>query len=144
VVVGLRKFFTNYGPNKHRSCNWAVSHVRITVFYMKQTAPNLQQLNTFAYLLLLGQESVTNQNSEVLRESETEVGNILSPSTQGAIRDQVLGIAPRSPQVQVLGMIPCSSSRHPFRVQVLENHTTSPSTRITKPYFQNVASPKPP
>jgi len=33
VVVELRKSFMNYGPNKHRSCNWALSHLRITVFY---------------------------------------------------------------------------------------------------------------
>jgi len=31
----------NYGPNKRRSCNWVVSHLRITAFYAKQTAPNL-------------------------------------------------------------------------------------------------------
>jgi len=24
---------TNYGPNKHRNCNWVVSHLRITDFY---------------------------------------------------------------------------------------------------------------
>jgi len=29
----LRKSFTNYGPNKHRNCNWVVSHLRITDFY---------------------------------------------------------------------------------------------------------------
>jgi len=32
----------NYGPNKRRSCNWVVSHLRITDFYAKQTAPKLQ------------------------------------------------------------------------------------------------------
>ena len=37
VVVGLRKYFTNYCPNKHHSCNWAVSHLWITAFYAKQT-----------------------------------------------------------------------------------------------------------
>jgi len=39
VLVELRKSFTNYGPNKRRSCNWVVSHLRITEFYAKQTAP---------------------------------------------------------------------------------------------------------
>jgi len=39
VLVELRKSFTNYGPNKRRSCNWIVSHLRITEFYAKQTAP---------------------------------------------------------------------------------------------------------
>jgi len=39
VTVELRKSFTNYGPNKRRSCNWVVSHLRITAFYVKQTAP---------------------------------------------------------------------------------------------------------
>ena len=33
VVIGLSKFFTNYGPNKHSSCNWVVNHLRITDFY---------------------------------------------------------------------------------------------------------------
>jgi len=35
----VAKSFTNYGPNKHRSCHWVVSHLRITAFYAKQTAP---------------------------------------------------------------------------------------------------------
>ena len=46
MVIGLQvsrnwvaKSFTNYGPNKHRSCHWVVSHLRITAFYAKQTAP---------------------------------------------------------------------------------------------------------
>jgi len=38
----LCKSFTNYGPNKRRSCNWIVSHLRITDFYAKQTAPKLK------------------------------------------------------------------------------------------------------
>ena len=33
MVVELHKSFTNYGPNKHRNCNWVVSHLRITEFY---------------------------------------------------------------------------------------------------------------
>ena len=33
MVIELRKPFINYGPNKHRSCNWVVSHLRITDFY---------------------------------------------------------------------------------------------------------------
>ena len=33
MVVELRKSFTNYDPNKHRNCNWVVSHLRITDFY---------------------------------------------------------------------------------------------------------------
>jgi len=33
MIVELRKSFTNYGPNKHRSCKWVVSHLRITDFY---------------------------------------------------------------------------------------------------------------
>ena len=33
VVVELRESFTNYSPNKRRSCNWVVSHLRITEFY---------------------------------------------------------------------------------------------------------------
>jgi len=41
VLVKLRKSFTNYGPNKRRSCNWVVSHLWITEFYVKQTAPNI-------------------------------------------------------------------------------------------------------
>ena len=39
MIIGLCKSFTNYGPNKRRSYNWAVSHLRITDFYAKQTAP---------------------------------------------------------------------------------------------------------
>ena len=39
MLVELRKSFTNYGLNKRRSCNWVVSHLRITEFYAKQTAP---------------------------------------------------------------------------------------------------------
>ena len=39
MLVELRKSFTNYGPNKRRSYNWVVSHLRITEFYAKQTAP---------------------------------------------------------------------------------------------------------
>jgi len=42
MAVELRKSFTNYGSNKHRSCNWVVSHLRITVFYAKQTAPEMR------------------------------------------------------------------------------------------------------
>ena len=42
MLVELRKSFTNYGPNKRRSCNWVVSHLRITEFYAKQTAPELE------------------------------------------------------------------------------------------------------
>ena len=38
MLVELRKSFTKYGPNKRRSCNWVVSHLRITDFYAKQTA----------------------------------------------------------------------------------------------------------
>ena len=33
MVVELRKSFKNYGPNKHRSCNWFVYHLRISDFY---------------------------------------------------------------------------------------------------------------
>jgi len=39
VAVELRKSFMNYGPNKRSSCNWAASHLQITAFYAKQTAP---------------------------------------------------------------------------------------------------------
>jgi len=46
VLVELRKSFTNYGPNKRRSCNGVVSHLRITEFYAKQTAP-ISINNTF-------------------------------------------------------------------------------------------------
>jgi len=43
VLVELRKSFTNYGPNKRRSCNWVVSHLRITEFYAKQTATRINK-----------------------------------------------------------------------------------------------------
>ena len=33
MLVELRKSFANYGPNKRRSYNWVVSHLRITDFY---------------------------------------------------------------------------------------------------------------
>jgi len=45
VVVELRKSFTNYDPNKHRSCNWVVSHLRITAFY-DLLRPNKQPIAT--------------------------------------------------------------------------------------------------
>jgi len=56
----------------------------------------------------------------------TELGTIPSPTSQGSLRDQVRGVAVRSPWVQVLEMISSPSSRRPLRVQVLENHTASP------------------
>ena len=39
MVVELHKSFTNYGPNKRRSCNWVVSHLRITDFYGETNSP---------------------------------------------------------------------------------------------------------
>ena len=46
------KSFTNYGPNKRRTCNWVVSHLRITDFYAKQTAPLLQHPKILVVILL--------------------------------------------------------------------------------------------
>ena len=33
VIVELLNSFINYGPNKRRSCNWVVTHLRIKTFY---------------------------------------------------------------------------------------------------------------
>ena len=67
MLVELRKSFTNYGPNKRRSCNWIVSHLRITEFYAKQTAPQY----FFLYLA---------QNCEILVEHvaiQTHITHVL-------------------------------------------------------------------
>ena len=45
-------------------------------------AINVQQLSTFADPLFIESRNVTNQNSEGLRESKTELENILTPSAQ--------------------------------------------------------------
>ena len=93
-------------------------------------AVNLQQLRTFTDPLLSGQEYVTIRTvmwstlESVWRSSGLLWVQVLRDDfesrSSGSLQDQVLGVAPRSPQVQVLGDHSGSpSTRESFWLQVL-------------------------
>ena len=70
MVVELRNSFTNYVLNKRCSCNWVVTHLRITVFYDFYVQTNNP---------LIKPESDSASSTPLYRHNRTHNPPILSP-----------------------------------------------------------------
>ena len=64
MVVELCKSFTNYGSNKYRSCNWVVSHLRITDFYDFYDETNNPLYKKIFKLTCINTEHIDNKTCE--------------------------------------------------------------------------------